>query len=358
MRICRLDINGFRGIKEGSVTFPEHALLLGPNNCGKTTVAEALALLFGRERAVTRQLSDWDFFGGTPKADTRFTLIGTVTDFGDGTVTDPGQFPDWFCGERGATPVWFREDTGEVLYAPDPPLGTKLAAQIALTGRYDEDACEFETVRYYYQGPCDPFTDPHFAVPLLRQREMGVFVLPCNREWQDALSFNSSTFLKVLREYGAVPGKSIDDLKQELRSPDAKIEDATPFTDIIQLAEQELRGFSFLAQTDKLAYRPTQLDSLAVMRSLVPHIMGDVIEYLPVARQGSGLISLQTFLLLLAFADYNRRKGRNFVFIAEEPELHLHPSLHRRLATRIRGLSTQSIITTHSPNIAAGYQPH
>jgi putative ATP-dependent endonuclease of OLD family len=47
--------------------------------------------------------------------------------------------------------------------------------------------------------------------------------------------------------------------------------------------------------------------------------------------------------------------GKNFIFAAEEPELHLHPALHRKLANRIRSLSTQSIVTTHSPIVAASY---
>ena len=48
----------------------------------------------------------------------------------------------------------------------------------------------------------------------------------------------------------------------------------------------------------------------------------------------------------------------NFVLAAEEPELHLHPSLHQRLVHRIRATSTQSIVTTQSPHVAAGYQPN
>ena len=64
----------------------------------------------------------------------------------------------------------------------------------------------------------------------------------------------------------------------------------------------------------------------------------------------------EAFLVVLAFAEHRNAEGKNFIFAAEEPELHLHPALHRRLANRIRSLSTQSIITTHSPLIAASYQ--
>ena len=61
--------------------------------------------------------------------------------------------------------------------------------------------------------------------------------------------------------------------------------------------------------------------------------------------------------MLLAFAEQRRAKGRNFILAAEEPELHLHPSLHQRLIHRIRASSVQSIVTTQSPHVAAGYQP-
>lgn len=70
------------------------------------------------------------------------------------------------------------------------------------------------------------------------------------------------------------------------------------------------------------------------------------------------MVSLQAFLLLLAFAEQRKTSNRNFILAAEEPELHLHPSLHQRLVHRIRSASVQSIITTQSPHVAGGYQPH
>ena len=69
------------------------------------------------------------------------------------------------------------------------------------------------------------------------------------------------------------------------------------------------------------------------------------------------MISLQALLSILAFAERRQAAGKNFILLAEEPELHLHPSLHRRLANRIRSLGDQSVITTHSPIIAASYLP-
>jgi putative ATP-dependent endonuclease of OLD family len=52
MRICQIDLRQFRGVRTGLVSLPQHAVLLGSNNAGKTTIVEALALLFGRERRI------------------------------------------------------------------------------------------------------------------------------------------------------------------------------------------------------------------------------------------------------------------------------------------------------------------
>lgn len=68
MKIVRLDIAGFRGIETGRLLFDDFTVFIGANNCGKTTVIEALALLFGRDRLV-RNLTEHDFFGSNPRVD-------------------------------------------------------------------------------------------------------------------------------------------------------------------------------------------------------------------------------------------------------------------------------------------------
>jgi len=355
MRICQVQINNFRGIGTGVISFPRHAVLFGPNNVGKSSVAEALALLLGRER-LTAATSDWDFRGGDPKPDSRFTIIATITDFG--SSDEPNDYPVWFCGERSARATWWSDSAGTLSVATDAAAGEHLAAQIAVSGRYDEDDCEFELVRYFYEGPCDPFTDECQFIPGARLSELGVFFLPSNRQWDKLLAFGSSTFMKALRQQKAVPGKDIDALKHELRNPQTQIENATGLSEILATVERELQSFSLLSDAGHIVYRPTALDTISVLQSLVPHISNNSGLLLPFSKQGAGMVSLQAFLLVLAFAEFRHKSGQNFILIAEEPELHLHPALHRRLAHRIRGISSQSIITTHSPVIAGNYLPN
>jgi putative ATP-dependent endonuclease of the OLD family len=354
MRISQIEFQNFRGIRRGRVVLPRHAILLGANNAGKTTIVESLALLFGRERMVS-PITDWDFFEGSPRPESRFYIIATITDFGS---NDPTAVPDWFIGQEAAQPVWWDESDWTLSTEADPPAGSELAAQVAIAGRFDDEACEFETIRYYYHGEGDPFTDGCSMVPWRLLNQVGLFLLSSNRDWDKLLSFRSSSLLKVIREYSALPGKAVDELKKQLRTDVVKIEDSEPLSNILEAATKELQSFLLIGQSSKMVYRPTTLDAYAVLQSLVAHVAQSDDVLIPVARHGAGMVSLQAFLLLLAFAEHRRKSGQNFILAAEEPELHLHPSLHQRLVHRIRSASVQSIVTTQSPNVAAGYQPH
>ncbi|HSW64916.1 MAG TPA: AAA family ATPase [Dissulfurispiraceae bacterium] len=353
MRICQLELRNFRGIRQGTVVLPTHTVLLGANNAGKTTLVEAIALLFGREKMIS-PVSDWDFHDGSPKPESRFYIIATLTDF---PSNDPADVPDWFLGENVAQPVWWNDTDAKVHVEADPPQNARLATRVALAGRYDDEACDFETIRYFYYGESDPFTDGSILVPWRLLRDVGVFLLSSNRDWDKLLSFRSSSLLKVIREYDALPGKTIEDLKRQLRTDVAKIEDVAPLSEILDAATRELQSFLLISESSRMVYRPTSLDAVAVLQSLVAHVAKSKDILIPVARHGAGMVSLQAFLLLLAFAEHRKKSGRNFILAAEEPELHLHPSLHQRLVHRIRSASVQSIVTTQSPNVASGYQP-
>jgi len=86
MHVARLKIKGFRGVLSADIALGRHAVLVGPNNSGKTTVIEALALLFGRDRLVHR-LTEHDFHGSAPDETSRIQCIATVTGFAPNRAT-------------------------------------------------------------------------------------------------------------------------------------------------------------------------------------------------------------------------------------------------------------------------------
>ena len=101
--------------------------------------------------------------------------------------------------------------------------------------------------------------------------------------------------------------------------------------------------------------RLTATDSESLLRALVPHYVGRDGVPLPVGRHGMGLLSLQTFILLLELGRERVRMGKPFLFAMGEPELPIPPGMQRRLISQAVSIAEQTICTTHSPRVAAYY---
>jgi hypothetical protein len=55
----------------------------------------------------------------------------------------------------------------------------------------------------------------------------------------------------------------------------------------------------------------------------------------------------------MQFGKARAETGQSFVLAVEEPELHIQPSQQKRLVNRINALCNQTVVTTHSPIVAA-----
>lgn len=347
MRVSKLKIENFRGIRSGAIQFRDHTVLIGPNNSGKTTIIEALALVLGRERLV-RILTENDFFGLNPQPADRIRISATITGFEPQDFTD---HPDWFRDGRGV-PRWFDSETGEVL--PEQRHdGQSLACQIAFAARFDRDSLEVETARYFIDDDdIDVFAEENYVpVPTKLIRDVGFFLIPASRSWDRMLSFGSELFRRVIRSAGGLPAETVLEERDRLRDPAEKLEDDDRLKPIVDEVNDEI--VRLLGVNTPLQLRLTTTDSDGVLESIVPHFVTEHGHTVPSRRQGSGLISLQSLFLLLHFGQERVRNGENFCMALEEPELHLPPAAQRRVLARLQSLSTQTIVSTHSPLVAA-----
>lgn len=353
MRIARLRIENFRGIRTGDVTFGAHSVLIGPNNCGKTTVIEALALLFGRDRMV-RDLTEHDFFGGNPQPGDRIRLVATITDFGS---DDSADHPYWFR-EGAGVPTWLNPTTGAVSPTRDDP-SWPLACQIAFSARFDRPSLDVETVRYFHDhdDAADVFAEEAVTrVPARVTRDIGFFLVPAGRTWDRVVSFGSELFRRVVAAGDGQPAESVLAERDRLRTPAEPLETDVRLAPIVAQLNSELAGFFRVAP--HLQLRVTSTDSSGLLEAVVPHYSqtGGALG-LPARRHGSGLVSLQHLLLVLQFGRQRAAAHEGFWMALEEPELHVPPPLQRRLVHRIQALSTQTFVTTHSPLVAAIADP-
>ncbi len=353
MQIAKLEVRNFRGISEGVVHFSPHTVLVGANNCGKTTVIEALALLFGRDRMI-RQLTEHDFYGSNPQAADRIKLVATIIGF-DGD--DPAEHLDWFREDRGIVKWWNPAD-GSVRPARDQPAW-RLACQIAFAARFDRPSLEVETLRYFHDDDAagDVFADESATtIPARLIREIGFFLVPAARTWDRTVSFGSELFRRVVAAGHGQPAESVLSERDRLRAPQASLEEDEHLAPIVDRLNQELSGFFRTAPT--LHLRVTTTDSDGLLEAVVSHYaqQGGNLP-LPARRHGSGLLSLQHLLLLLQFGRMRAEANEGFWMALEEPELHVPPPLQRRLVHRIQALSHQTFVSTHSPLVAALADP-
>lgn len=352
MRIAELSIKNFRGIREGKVTFGRHTVLVGPNSSGKTTVIEAMTMLFGRDRLI-RTLTEHDFFDCDPQPADRIQIIATLVDFESNAHNDN---LDWFRTDR-AVPKWYDPATGQ-LHAEKVDERHLLAAQIAFAARFDRDSLEVETVRYFHDDDsvADPFSeDQVVSVPLKLIRELGFFLIPANRTWERMMSFDSELFRRVVAQVGGLPSDAVRDERAKLWKPEHPLETDSKLKNLVDGVNKELAGL--FSRKPELRLRLTGTDSDAVLDAITPHFQFPDGPPIPSRRQGMGMLSLQSIILLLQLAQLRAAQGKSFCLALEEPELHVPPGLQRRLTHRVHALSTQTIISTHSPLVASYSDP-
>lgn len=322
-------------------------MLIGPNNSGKTTIVEALALVLGRDRLV-RTLTEHDFFGSNPAPADRIRIVATVTGF---VPEDFTVHTEWFRDGRGI-PLWFDPEDGNVL--PEKTHERQhLGCQIVFAARFDRESLEVETARYFNDsGDVDVFADEtYISVPGKLIRDIGFFLVPASRSWDRMLSFSSELFRRVIRSADGLPAETILEERDRLRQPDRGLEADVRLSPVVDEVNAEIT--KLLGKPAPLRLRLTATDSASVLEAVTPHFDAGEGVPVPSKRQGSGLISLQSLFLLLHFGQRRIEDGESFFMALEEPELHLPPAVQRRVLSRLQALSTQTIVSTHSPLVAA-----
>lgn len=349
MQLVLLEIANFRGVRSGRIVLGRHSVFVGPNNCGKTTIFEALALLFGRDRLV-RSLTEHDFFGGSPAPQDRIKVIATVGGFEGDDFT---AYPTWFGDNRGV-PKWFDPATSAV-HATRTNAAWPLVCQIAFAARFDRDSLEVETARYFHDDPQAPDVFEQgtwVSVPTTLIREVGLFLVPANRAWDKVISFGSELFRRIVVSGGGLPAAAVIEERDALRNPAKPLEEDPHLAELVADLNSELGGF--FTSKPRLQLRVTTTDSDGVLEAVVPHYIHEGANWsVPARRHGSGLVSLQWLLLLLQFGRRRAEAGQGFWIALEEPELHVPPALQRRIVHRLQALSTQTFVSTHSPMVAA-----
>ena len=115
MKIYSIAIENFRGIRSAKLILPDHAVLIGDNNTGKSSVLEAIDLVLGPDRLSRRPpVDEHDFYqgkylavanegaqGAVPPEAPKITVEVTITDLSSEQQARFGDYVEWLNTSTG-----------------------------------------------------------------------------------------------------------------------------------------------------------------------------------------------------------------------------------------------------------------
>lgn len=358
MKVSRLKISNFRGVKAAELLFDDHVLLLGPNNVGKSTICEALDLVLSPER-LNRfpPIEEFDFHNArylaAPSAQGQQPAL--ICLHVEVVLVDLSEEIENRCG--GHTEYWHLKkrrllETGEADDAKPPDVVSCLRLEVK--GNYNPEEDEFEAKTFFSHSPD---ADPGELTPVSRtiKQLFGFLYLRALRTGSRALSLERGSLLDIiLRLKGARTGiweQAIDRLRE------LDFEKDTPaLTSVLQSIEQRLARY----MPSRADGRTTRLHVSQLTRADLRETMAFFLamskdqRHVPFRRAGTGTVNTLVLALLSFIAEL---KPNSVIFAMEEPEVALPPHTQRRIADYLLKHTTQAFVTSHSPFVIERFSP-
>lgn len=353
MRIVRVHIENFRGIRLADVHFGGTTVLLGDNNTGKSTVFEAIELAIGADRLARAQaIDEHDFHGGDyrpvgNRPGTRIVVEVVVAGLDEQLRT-----------KFRANLEFWRQADQKLLGAGEAGLAAQAeieaAVRIRFEGVYDADGDEF-TAKTWFAVPRQDDGTPISECRSGDKREFGFLHLRALRTGHRALSMERGSLLDVILKTYEVRTRMWEGLLDRLRDLDVVGENDPEFGRILTAIRDAMREIVPGEWADAPHLRVSELTREDLRRVLKSFLATGVPGYAaPFQHQGSGTINALVLAMLGLIAQ--RRNGR-VIFAMEEPELSLPPHVQKRVVDKVRELASQALFTSHSPYVIEQFPP-
>lgn len=341
MRITKVRIENFRGLKELDLDLDETTVLIGENNSGKTSVLDALRLCLyelGPGRRIVFDSFDFHLKDGAAEPHSAEPLRVEIT------------FSEQSTGE------WDSALVGRLVRQKilQTDAGVNLVV-LRVTCSYDPTSRDFTQDWAFLNLEGKPFMAlPDTALATL-QREVAFFYLSALRDAARHFDAKGPFWRPFLKDSQLSPEKKAE-IEQKLREINdlvvashtsfeqardrlGKVQDVVPMAggDVVSIEAVPGRMFDMLAKAQI-------------------HLGGSTGAKVPVGRHGEGTQSLAVLMLFSAFLD--AWPNGTPVVALEEPEAHLHPSAVRALWDILGVIGGQKLISTHSGDLLSEVDVH
>lgn len=337
-------ITGFRGLENFEVELEQTTVLTGMNNTGKTSFLKALQIALGNRQFISQD----DFFIKDNRCADCITIdVLIVPVDADGKQTDDFS-EDW---EVLLTTDRIRTDGIKSFL----PFRTTVTFD-AIKNSYKVQQTILKEWPAFKTGEVDWFNADKGNKTRFRFDELPFFYMDAQRDILEDTKLRGSYLGKMLSkiEYSA---DDINAIEQQIEQLNEK---AVSSSDILSNIKETLKGLDSALdnQSSGIEITPFTKKIRDLNKGLTIYY-GDSQDSFSMEYHGMGtrswssLLTLKSFISLLAS---NAEKERSVFFpilAIEEPEAHLHPNAQKQLYSQINDIAGQKIISTHSPYIAA-----
>jgi len=344
VKVARLLIQNFRGIRDAQLFFPDHVVLVGDNNVGKSTVFEALDLVLGPDRLNRHpKIDEHDFFlssyisaEGEPRKEVR--VEAAVTGLNEEQQTRFKDYVEWWNSAERA----FHDAPIEGVDHPD----VHAAIRVTFVGFYDPEEDDFKGEAYFARS-----LEEGGAPQVFYKKDKqfcGLLYLRSLRTARRALSLEHGSLLDIILRIKEIRPQMWEKTIGQLSELTVASDPALGISGILESIEAAIQKYVPREWGITPHLKVTNLTRESLRNVITAFIAtGEGEHAAPFYRQGTGTINL----LVLAMLTQIAQDKQNVIFAMEEPETAIPPYAQKRIIHEIRRLSAQSLFTSHSPYV-------
>lgn len=375
MRITRLKIKNFRGIKKATLLLPNHGVLIGDNNTGKTTILEALDLVLGPDRLNRKPpIEEHDFFQGeyngratamqpegAGASDVEVALAEDASQAGESEEVSAGtskveieatigDLTEEQKGRFGNYIEFWDSATDSFYDQPNPagiePVHITEALRVTFHGWYNEEDDDFEGKTYFSRSLTEEEEPAHF---LRRDKQIcGFLYLRSHRTGSRALSLERGSLLDIILRLKDVRPQMWEDTITSLSTISVAKDPDLGISPILESINTALKKYVPKEWGVNPHLRVSNLTREHLRKVITAFIATGTEDHAaPFYRQGTGTINM----LVLAMLSQIAEGKQNVIFAMEEPETAIPPYAQKRIVHEVRKLASQALFTSHSPYV-------
>ena len=344
MKLARLQIRNFRGIKEATLLLSGHVVLVGDNNVGKSTVFEAIDLALGPERLSRHpRIDEHDFYLGDyltpaeqPRKEVRVEAV--VTGLTEEQQNRFGDEIEWWNVAAKA----FQDAPIEGIDHPD----VHASIRVVFVGYYDPEDDDFAGDTFFARSLEDGGAQRQFTKK--DKQFCGFLYLRSLRTASRALSLEHGSLLDIILRIKEIRPQMWEKTIGEVSKITVAADPAIGLSGVLKSIDTALKKYVPREWGVSPHLKVSNLTRENLRKVISAFIAtGDGAHAAPFYRQGTGTLNM----LVLAMLSQIAEDKQNVIFAMEEPETAIPPYAQKRIVHEVRKLAAQSIFSSHSPYI-------